>query len=387
MKVLFWTGKFWPEIGGTATFATRLLPILQQRGYEFLVVAAQTHPGQSLQDCFEGIPIERFPFWDPDSYKMIDRLSAIKQRVKCLKRAFSPDLIHLSTLSLSQFFHLETRKESSSRVVVTLHGFQDPSSQAPEIHATMGKKILNSADWVTGVSSALLDQARSLTPSIIPRSSVIHNGLAPPSVLPMPLPGPPPVLVFLGRLAPEKGVERVLKILPSLKTHWPSIRLIIAGDGPERPKLEGEASRLGLNKNVEFLGMIDGESVPHILNQATLVVMPSRQESFGFVALEAALMGRPVVATKVGGLPEIIVHSETGLLVPDDDNAELCSSIRYLLENPGTAEQMGGAARRHAMKNFSMQRCVEAYDALYQRIGNGTVPPHTFNEREADVKI
>ena len=132
MRILFWTGKFWPETGGTATFARRILPVLQRRGYEVLVVAAQSSPNQPPQDSYKGIPVKRFPFWDPNTYRMIDRLSSLKRTVSILKREFSPDLIHLSTLNLSHFFHLETRKAHSSPVVVTLHGFENPNGASSQ---------------------------------------------------------------------------------------------------------------------------------------------------------------------------------------------------------------------------------------------------------------
>lgn len=379
MRLLFWTGKFWPEIGGTATFATRLLPVLKLRGYEILVVAAQNSPNQSSQDTFKGIPVKRFPFWDQNTYKKIERLSSIKKSVAMLKREFSPDLIHLSTLNLSHFFHLETRQAHASPVMVTLHGFQDSKETDHHNHTTLGEQVLDSASWVTGVSHSLLDQARLLTPGIIPRSSVIHNGLDIPTVLPKPLPVDPPILLYLGRLSKEKGVDRALAILPAIVELYPSIRLLVAGDGPERLFLEKLSLDLGFRKHVEFLGMIPAEDIPTLLNKATIVLMPSRMESFGFVAVEAALMARPVVATRVGGLSEIIVHSKTGLLVANEEGQELRHAVTYLLAHHQIAEQIGQAARQRAIENFSLHGCVDAYELLYQKIRNEFKAPKARN--------
>jgi len=197
MRVLFWTGNFWPDIGGTATFATRLLPVLKQRGYEILVVAASSGPNQPTQDNFKGIPVQRFPFWDQNSYRMIERLFSLKKAVSILKCEFSPDLIHLSSLNLGHFFHLETKGTHPPPVVVTLHGYHDPMELVPTKISSLEEKILNSADWVTGVSQNLMDTFRKLTPSIIPRSTVIHNGLDLPLVLPRPLPVDPPPSSFI----------------------------------------------------------------------------------------------------------------------------------------------------------------------------------------------
>jgi glycosyltransferase involved in cell wall biosynthesis len=104
------------------------------------------------------------------------------------------------------------------------------------------------------------------------------------------------------------------------------------------------------------------------MNTATLVLIPSRRESFCLVALEAALMARPLVATRVGGLPEVVVHQQTGLLVEREDVRGIADAVSFLLERPETAAQMGKAARLRAREVFSWDRCVDAYDTLYRRL-------------------
>jgi glycogen(starch) synthase len=97
--------------------------------------------------------------------------------------------------------------------------------------------------------------------------------------------------------------------------------------------------------------------------------MPSRwEEPFGLVAVEAALMARPVVASRVGGLAEVVADGETGLLVDKEDPAALARAVTHLLKNPATAERMGQAARRRARELFGFERQVDAYDGLYQRL-------------------
>ena len=98
--------------------------------------------------------------------------------------------------------------------------------------------------------------------------------------------------------------------------------------------------------------------------------MPSQNEGLPLVALEAALMARPVVATHVGGLPEVVVHQETGLLVENGDTGGLTEAVAHLLDHPETAIQMGQVARRRAQEFFSFERCVDAYDALYRKLYN-----------------
>jgi len=128
------------------------------------------------------------------------------------------------------------------------------------------------------------------------------------------------------------------------------------------------------------LGWVSPDDVSDLINTASVVVIPSRwEEPFGFVALESGLMARPVVATRVGGLSEIIVHSKTGLLVTNEDCKELSEAIKCLLDNHQMAERIGQAARCHVIEKFSLHRCVDAYDSLYQKIGNESVRTNAQN--------
>jgi glycogen(starch) synthase len=140
----------------------------------------------------------------------------------------------------------------------------------------------------------------------------------------------------------------------------------MAGDGPARPSLERQAHDLGIASRVDFLGRVP--DVPATMNAATFVLMPSRwEETFGLVALEAALLGRPVVATRVGALPEVVRDGETGLIVEREDDAGLGAAMASLLADPDRTRRMGRAARERALATFGLERSLDAYEALYQR--------------------
>src|SRR5262249_32736437 len=149
--------------------------------------------------------------------------------------------------------------------------------------------------------------------------------------------------------------------------------------GPERENLTKQMNDLGLGNSVEFLGSISPEMVFHQMNKATLVVIPSRIEGFGLVALEAALMARPVVAMRVGGLSEVVVHEETGLLVEQDAVGGITKAILFLLGRPQTANMFGAAARRRAQEVFKFERYVDAYDDLYHRLARKPPPLHAVS--------
>ncbi len=363
MRVLFWPGTFWPVIGGIEVHATRLLPALEKRGYEFIVVTTHSSPDHPSEATFNDIPVYRFPFWE--GHNDVDRLMAIRNRIAELKRNFAPDLVHRNGVGIGDFFHLITAKTHPTPLLVTL--VNDMQRQAID-HDTSLRDILRQADWVNSVSEAALVQARQLVPEIGSRSSVIHYGLDVPPDAPASLPTDAPKLLCLGRLAPQKGFDLALTAFSRIVEQYPDASLVLAGDGPERSALEKQAAQLGLKHAVKFLGWVLPEDVPALINTATIVVMPSRWEGHPLVALQATLMARPIVATRVGGLPEIVEHRRTGLLVEEESSSELAESIIDLLDNLDTATQMGKEARVRALKMFNWESCIDAYDALYRNL-------------------
>jgi glycogen(starch) synthase len=362
MRVLFWTGTFWPSIGGVEVLATKLLPALRDRGYEYIVVAPKSHPRLADQEFYKGIPVYRFHFFNNLNHGSIDHVVGMRQQVSRLKRAFAPSLIHINSVGLGNFFHLATANVHPCPLLVTLHGEWDNAAN------TIVGHTLRAADWVAGCSSAIVEKARQAAPEIAPRSSVIYNALEAPALLPAPLPVRDFRLLCVGRLVTDKGFDLALQALSLVIERLPNTRLVIAGDGPERSNLMQQVSAFGLKDAVDFVGWIAPDAVASLMNSATAVLMPSRYETFGLVALEAAFMARPVVATRVGGLAEVVVAGETGLLVEKDDSKGLADAIYSLLKNPEMAVRMGQAARSRAQTVFSWERHVDAYDALYRQL-------------------
>jgi glycogen(starch) synthase len=130
------------------------------------------------------------------------------------------------------------------------------------------------------------------------------------------------------------------------------------------------AKSAGIARSVTFAGWINPDKIPELINSSTVVLVPSRwREAFGLVALQAAQMARPVVATNTGGLAEIVADGETGLLVEKEDVKGFSNAISYLLDHPETARQMGTSAVARARETFSWEKHVNAFHALYQSVG------------------
>lgn len=365
MRVLFWSELFSPYPGGIEIVAAKFLPAMQRRGYEFAVITS--HAGLELpdQEQFSGIPIYRFPFRAALTDRNLGQWFAARQGVTTLKRTFAPDLIHLYELGPSAMFHLQTLEAHSAPLLVTLHG--EVLRGGADGGDTVLEKVLLSADWVSCVSNAVLQKARELVPQIAGRSSVNYCGLEPAPIAPAPLPFAQPRLLCLGRLVPEKGFDLALTAFAALAVQFPHARLIIAGDGTLRHALQEQVRELGLAERVEFTGWVPPEQVPALINKATLVLMPSRREGLPQVAIQAAKMARPVVAARVGGLPEVVVDGETGVVIPPEDSAGLAQAIGSLLKNPERAVRLGQAARVRAQKLFDWTSYLDEAEVLYRK--------------------
>ncbi len=364
MRILFWSETFWPRVGGVENLAARLLPALSDRGYEFAVVTWE-NIGAADQIRYQDIPVYRFPFFSGGGRTDLAPLLENRRRVAQLKREFAPELVHINSYGSSALFHVNTASSHPVPVLVTLH--QSLPDESIGCDSLLGD-LLRSAAWVTACSASVLDHARQLLPEIIASSSVIHNGIEMQALDPPPIAFDPPRILCVGRLVPEKGFDLALAAFALVLERFASARLVFAGEGPELEKLKQQAFDLQILHSVEFVGGVPPERVAGLMGEATLVLVPSRLEGFGLVALEAGSMGRPVVATSVGGLPEVIVHQETGLLTACDNSQALAEAIALLLEQPEKARCIGWAARHRARKEFSWKRHVDAYDAQYRKL-------------------
>lgn len=366
MKVLFWSPAFWPELGGVQLFAAQLIRALRERGYQFCVVTRTYAPSMPVEDSFEGVPVYRFPFRDALSSGRVEDVIAVRRRVGDLKASFTPDLVHLNDAGPDVFFHLVTTAKQRVPMLLTLHGLAPDRTRG---HGSMRARVMRAADAITCCSQAVLDEARLLVPEISARSSVITNARKAPDVAPLPPPLDEAKLLLLGRLSATKGVDVALEAFARLVPRFGlRLRLAIAGDGPERAALVDQAATLGVSGQVDFLGWTAPEAISDLINTSTIVLLPSRSEGFPLAALDAALMARPVVATTVGGLPEVVQNGVTGILVPPEDSIALAVAIERLLNEPETARDLGAAAREHVVTNFSFEDHVRAFAAQYRKL-------------------
>ncbi|NOG84882.1 MAG: glycosyltransferase family 1 protein [Candidatus Scalindua sp. SCAELEC01] len=171
------------------------------------------------------------------------------------------------------------------------------------------------------------------------------------------------VCATIGRLVPVKGHSCLLKAIRRVVQVIPQAKFLFVGDGPQRQRLEQEIIVLELENNVSLLGA--RTDIAEILFCIDLFLLPSINEGFGIVLVEAMAMGKPIVATNVGGIPEIVKDGTTGILVSPKDDEALSSSIIKLHKNPGLALKMGQAGYRRAKRLFDIESTVLKYEELY----------------------
>jgi glycosyltransferase involved in cell wall biosynthesis len=173
-----------------------------------------------------------------------------------------------------------------------------------------------------------------------------------------------PLVMCVARLEPEKDVSTLVAAMTTVRQSFPQSRCVIVGGGREREALLRQAHQSGLKESVVFTGFRIDASL--MIAACDLFVLPSATESFGLVLLEAMKHAKPLIATRAGGPQEVVVHNETGLLVPPGDSAALASAISSLLANPERARALGICGRERLLDLYTAERMARKIAAVYR---------------------
>jgi sugar transferase (PEP-CTERM/EpsH1 system associated) len=170
----------------------------------------------------------------------------------------------------------------------------------------------------------------------------------------------------VGNLRPVKNQVLLLQAAQPVCARYPNVRVVIIGEGPLRGQLVRTAEDLGIQKQVCLLGA--RADIPELLNALDIFVLPSLSEGLPMAVLEAMACGLPVVATAVGGIPEVVVHGHTGLLVSAQDTPQLTAALATLVQQPGLRVTLGRQGRERVVARFSLPRMVHDYQVLYESL-------------------
>jgi glycosyltransferase involved in cell wall biosynthesis len=217
---------------------------------------------------------------------------------------------------------------------------------------------------------------------------IVHCGVDPKLFAPVAHQGEGSRLLFVGRLAGVKGLPVLLEAMARLKPHRPSLRLSVAGDGPDRRKLEEQAKRLGLAENVRFLGYQSQQQVRDLLQQTDVFVLASFAEGVPVVLMEAMAAGVPVVATQIAGIPELVEDGASGFLVPPADPHALADRVERLLADADLRSRFGASGRKKVEREFNITTEAERLcQILTSAVQGQTLPIRPPTPREAGSAV
>lgn len=362
VRVLYFLERFWPLLGGVEVLSARIAPRLVQRGHEVVIVTGLV-AGCPAHDSFAGVPVHRLPLVEAIRDRDLSALAQARRQMAAIVGEFRPQLLHAAFTGPGLW---ALPKPEVAPLLLSLHTGDGPAFAARD---GLMPRTFERAAWTTACSRALLDVAVAAAPQLAARCSVVHPSIDPaPAGLPDAAPPGPPVLLSGGRMVAEKGLDVAVRALALLPAGAEGPRLLLAGEGPERGRLEALADSLGVADRTRFEGWVAPERMRELVAAATVVVVPSRAEPFGLVALEGSAGARPVVASAVGGLGEVVQDGVTGTLVAPDDPPALAAAIGELLAAPERARAMGRAGRERAYDVFAEDRELAEWDALYERL-------------------
>ena len=405
MRILY-CNKYDYPFSGTETYLFDLIERIEARGHETALFTMDHGARSTFTGRAYRIPYLNFK--DPDaSFLQKARMAAHAIYSKSTRRAMRacladlcPDVAHVRGI----YHHLSPSIlwELKRRGVPVLYHLNDFKILCPTYnhvahgvacHACRGGAfyhVVSERCYAGSIASATVLMAEGylhkwirtyqrcvdlfLAPSNFVRAQLVGNGLSPDRIEVLPhfqrLPqseqrtGDEGYLLYFGRLSPEKGVDELLHALVRV----PHIPVVIAGDGPDRGRLESLARELNLDR-VVFAGMVGGEKLQRLIAGCTFSLFPSRAyETLGKSILESYAWARPVVASDLGSRRELVEHGVTGLLYPPGDRDQMAHSIGFLFERPDMVQAMGAAGRARVMSGHDPEQHLQKMLALYSRL-------------------
>ncbi|HVU50533.1 MAG TPA: N-acetyl-alpha-D-glucosaminyl L-malate synthase BshA [Polyangia bacterium] len=353
--------------GGSGVVAAEVATALARRGHR-VHVFSDAPPGR-LQGgaVFHRVSAPAYPQLGHDLYTL-----ALASSIIDVARTVGLDLVHahyaLPHAVSAELARQVREAEAPGRaplVVTTLHGTDTTLVGIDPTFRPLTRFAVASSDAVT-VPSAWLAEAtrRNLElPAGFP-IDVVPNFVDTARFAPAPA-AAPPFLVHVSNFRPLKRVGDVVRIFARVRAGR-AVRLRLIGDGPERAAVEALARELGVAGDVELVG--EREDLPALLAGAAAFLLPSETESFGLAALEALAAGVPVVASRVGGLPEVVRDGEDGFLHAVGEVAAMAASAARLLDDAALRARLGAAARARAVAHFRAEPAVDRYEAVYARV-------------------
>lgn len=367
----------YPTYGGSGVVATELGKALAERGHKvhFVSYGIPMRLNHLKENIFyHEVEMSNYPLFEFPLYSL-----ALSSKMIEVCEYENIDLFHVHYAiphSVSAYLAKQVLLETNHKVkvITTLHGTDITLVGLEPSFLPLVKFSIEKSDGVTAVSKFLKE--KTITNYKINKEiEVIPNFVDVEIYKPQDdcvfkshfAPKEEKVLSHISNFRPVKRVPDVIKIFYLVKQKIPA-KLVLAGDGPDRTECERLVRELNIKEDVYFLGK--QEAVVDILNASDLFIMPSQSESFGLSALEAMACGVPTITTSIGGLPELVIHNETGYIAEIGDVERMAKYAIDLLSNPNKYKKFSENARKRAVEFFNKDKIVNQYEEFYQRILN-----------------
>jgi L-malate glycosyltransferase len=382
------------SVGGSGIVATELARSLAARGHQVHVISSDIPfrlREQSGQVHFHRVETPAYPLFREPQYAL-----SLSNSIVQVARAHDLDIVHahyavphaaaayLARQILAAGGATGAHAPKAPKVITTLHGTDITLVGSDPSYSETIAFCIDQSDGVTAVSESLKADTYRFLPVKSP-IEVIPNFLDCAQYRPRPNPDlrarlcPPDrydgMILHISNFRPVKRLDVVLEVFRRVRERYRA-KLVLAGDGPERARLAQQAAEFDLTEHVEILG--EQDDVRELLSSADVFLLPSAQESFGLAAAEAMACGTPVVASRVGGLPEVITHGETGFLHDPDDLEGMAASALALLTDSALRNRLSEAARATIVERYCEQRIVPMYEEFYARLINGRAGSPSF---------
>ena len=370
------------SVGGSGIVATELAKVLAGRGHEVRLVS--TEPPFRLGDfqaglAFHAVQTPGYPLFREPQY-----LLSLANKLVEVSREFDLDIIHAhyaiphaAAAYLAKQILSASGAQKVPRVITTLHGTDVTLIGSDPSYSETAAFCIDQSDGVTAVSDSLREDTYREMPvrgeiRVIPNflDCQYHRRLPDERLGARYRAGDPStkLVVHVSNFRPVKRAAAVVEIFRRIRERVPA-RLLLVGDGPDLSPVCRLARETGLGDAVQPLG--EQELVVPILSVADLFLLPSTQESFGLAALEAMACEVPVVASRVGGLPEVIEHGVSGFLHPVEDLSAMAASAVNLLTDPDLHQRVRAAGWRTVQERFCADEVVPRYEAFYREVLTG----------------
>ena len=357
----------YPTYGGSGIVATELGLELASRGHEvhFITYANPIRLDPDLPRIYyHEVEVSNYPLFQYPPYCL-----ALASRMAEVADVYSLDLLHVHYAIPHSIAALLARQmlEKTRRLpfVTTLHGTDITLVGVDRSYFPITKFSIEQSDGVTSISEHLRGQTVEVF-GVQNEIRVINNFVNLEIYHPAPKkPGTPPTLIHVSNFRPVKRVFDCVRVLAEVRKHVDA-RLWMVGDGPDRGPAETLSRELNVHRHVQFLGKQN--HVERLLQQADVLLMPSEMESFGLAALEAMACGLPAVATRVGGVPELVTDGVDGYLEAVGDTAAQATRAVSLLADRNKYDRFSQAAHRTAVERFSTTRIIPMYERYYEDV-------------------